>query len=259
VNLVHAVRVFWVGWWMHFKILSRQPFEGVLTAIWPIINATLAYLMYTRGAHAETLLYASLGSAVASIWSSTTIAASGAIQRQRWWGTLELQVAAPTHFALVLLPTAVATSSVGIYALVVSVTFGKLVYGIPLPLEHPVAFFLAIPVAITSIGVLGFALAVLLVRYRTAGQLGNSLEYPVWLVCGLLFPLTVLPEWSRPISWALAPTWGMRALLDASEGGHPWVYMGFCVLLAAAYATIGALVLGSVLDAARRRATLSLT
>jgi ABC-2 type transport system permease protein len=243
VSLLRVARVFWVGWWMHFKILSRQPFEGVLTAIWPIINATLAYLMYTRGAHAETLLYASLGSAVASIWSSTTIAASGA----------------PTHFALILLPAAVATSSVGIYAFVVSVVFGKVVYGIPLPLEHPVAFFVGIPVAITSIGVLGFALAVLLVRYRTAGQLGNSLEYPVWLVCGLLFPLTVLPEWSRPLSWALAPTWGMRALLDASLGGHPWRYMGYCILLASVYAAIGALFLGSVLDAARRRATLSLT
>lgn len=256
---MRVLRVFWVGWWMHFKILSRQPFEGVLTAIWPVINATLAYLMYTRGAHAETLLYASLGSAVASIWSSTTIAASGAIQRQRWWGTLELQVAAPTHFALILLPTAVATSSVGIYALATSLTFGRLVYGIPLPLEHPLAFVLAIPVAIASIGVLGFALAVVLVRYRTAGQLGNSLEYPVWLVSGLLFPLAVLPDWSHPISWALAPTWGMRALLDASLGGHPWRDLACCVGLGAVYAGIGALFLGRVLDAARRRATLSLT
>ncbi len=257
--MIGALRVFWVGWWMHFKILSRSPYEGVLTAIWPIINATLAYLMYTRGATPQTLLYASLGSAVASIWASTTMAASGAIQRQRWWGTLELQVAAPTHFALILLPTAVATSSVGIYALAVSVTFGKFVLGIPLPLEHPVAFALAIPVAITSIGVLGFALAVLLVRYRTAGSLGNSLEYPVWLVCGLLFPLAVLPAWTQPISWALAPTWGMRAMMDASQGGHPWRYMGYCVLLASVYAGIGALFLGRVLDAARRRATLSLT
>jgi ABC-2 type transport system permease protein len=256
---MHALRVFWVGWWMHFKILSRQPFEGVLTAIWPVINATLAYLMYTRGAHAETLLYASLGSAVASIWSSTTIAASGAIQRQRWWGTLELQVAAPTHFALILLPTAVATSSVGVYALATSLAFGRLAYGIPLPLEHPLAFVLALPIAIVSIGVLGFALAVLLVRYRTAGQLGNSLEYPVWLASGLLFPLAVLPDWSHPISWALAPTWGMRALLESSLGGHPWRDLGYCVGLGVVYAGIGALFLGRVLDAARRRATLSLT
>jgi ABC-2 type transport system permease protein len=256
---VRVLRVFWIGWWMHFKIQSRQPFEGVLTAIWPIINSTLAYLMYTRGAHPETLLYASLGSAVASIWSSTTNAASSAIQRQRWWGTLELQVAAPTPFALVLLPTAVATSSVGIYALGMSLAFGRLAYGIPLPLEHPLAFVLAIPVAIASIGVLGFALAVVLVRYRTAGSLGNSLEYPVWLVSGLLFPLAVLPGWSHPISWALAPTWGMRALLDASLGGHPWRDLGYCVGLGLVYTAVGALFLGRVMDAARRRATLSLT
>jgi ABC-2 type transport system permease protein len=187
------------------------------------------------------------------------IDASGAIQRQRWWGTLELLVGAPVPFALVLLPMAIAISSAGIYALGTTLVWGRLVYGIPLPIEHPVAFVLAVPVTIASVGVLGFALAMVLVRFRTAGQIGNSLEYPVWIVSGLLFPIAVLPGWSHPISWALAPTWGMRALLHAALGGRPWLDLAVCAGLAAVYAAVGIAILDRFLDAARRRATLSLT
>ena len=45
------------------------------------------------------------------------------------------------------------------------------------------------------------------------------LEYPVWLVTGLLVPLAVLPGWVTPVSWVLAPTWGMRALRASAFGG----------------------------------------
>ena len=215
--------------------------------------------MYRAGGHPQTLLYASLGSAVAGIWSMAAIDVTGSIQRQRWWGTLELLVGAPVPFALVLLPMAIAIASAGLYALATTLLWGWLVYGIPLPLEHPLPFALAVPVTIASIGVLGFALSMVLMRFRTAGFIGNSLEYPVWIVSGLLFPIAVLPAWSHPISWALAPTWGMRALLHSALGGNPWSDLAACFGLAAAYAVVGIALVGRFIDAARQRATLSLT
>ena len=59
-----TLRVFWIGWVVHFKIVSRSPFAIGVGATWPIVNATLAYFMYRAGGHPRTLLYASLGSAV---------------------------------------------------------------------------------------------------------------------------------------------------------------------------------------------------
>src|ERR1700742_2017990 len=158
-----TVRVIAVGWVLHFKQLSRAPFEALMTTLWPIVNATLAYFMYKAGGHSQTLLYASLGSAVAGIWSVTTIAASGAIQNQRWYATLELLVIAPTDFTLVLLPICLAVSSIGVYSLASTLVWGRLVYGIPLPLTHAVAFLIAIPATIISVGVLGYLLSTILV------------------------------------------------------------------------------------------------
>jgi ABC-2 type transport system permease protein len=256
---VRVLRVLGIGWLLHFKIISRSPFAMGVGVTWPIVNATIAYFMYRAGGHPQTLLYASLGSAVAGIWSMAAIDVTGAIQRQRWWGTLELLVGAPVPFALILLPMAIAIASAGIYALATTLLWGRLVYGIPLPLEHPLAFLVAVPVTIASLGVLGFALSMVLMRFRTAGWIGNSLEYPVWIVSGLLFPIAVLPAWSHPISWALAPTWGMRALLHSALGGHPWREVGLCAGLAVVYAALGVALLERFLDAARERATLSLT
>lgn len=163
------------------------------------------------------------------------------------------------RFAYVLLPMMIAISSVGIYCLGTTLVWGRLVYGIPLPFEHPLAFALAVPTTILSVGVLGFALCMVLVRFRYAGQIGNSLEYPVWLVSGLLFPIAILPGWSRPFSWVLATTWGMRGLLDAAQGGPVWRDLVMCALLTSAYAIVGILILDRFIDAARRSATLSLT
>jgi ABC-2 type transport system permease protein len=256
---VRALRVLGIGWLLHFKIISRSPFAIGVGVTWPIVNATIAYFMYRAGGHPQTLLYASLGSAVAGIWSYAAIDVTGAVQRQRWWGTLELLVGAPVPFALVLLPMAIAIASAGIYALATTLLWGWLVYGIPLPLEHPLAFVMAVPVTIASVGVLGFALSMVLMRFRTASHIGNSLEYPVWIASGLLFPIAVLPGWSHPFSWGLGPTWGMRALLHAALGGHPWHDIAVCAGLAAVYAAVGIALVERFIDAARRRATLSLT
>jgi ABC-2 type transport system permease protein len=72
-------------------------------------------------------------------------------------------------------------------------------------------------------------------------------------------PLALLPDWVRPISWLLAPTWGMRAIRSAADGGSPWAEIGMCFLLGAGYVALGVFVTNRVLRAARARASLSLT
>ena len=110
-----------------------------------------------------------------------------------------------------------------------------------------------------TIGALGFLFAVSFVRYRRAWALGNLFEYPVWLICGFLVPLSLFPDWVRPISWVLAPTWGMNAVRDSALGGNPWPDLALATALGCAYLGLGLLVLERMLDAARARAVLALT
>jgi ABC-2 type transport system permease protein len=257
--LVRAARLFGLGWVLHFKMLSRSAFDGLLAVLWPLFFATIAFLMFRAGNDPDSLLFASLGAAVMGVWTATSVPASSALQRQRWHGTLELLAAAPAHFALVLLPMTVATATIGVYCMAATLLWGRLAFGIELEVVHPVLFAAAIPSTILSIGMLGFLQAVAFVRYRTAWAMGAMLEYPVWLVCGFLVPLTLFPDWVRPISWVLAPTWGMNAIRESATGGSPLPDIAMCVALGAAYTAVGVVLLDVVLRAARARAALSLT
>ena len=256
---VRTLRLLAIGFALQLKMLTRSSFDGFLGVLWPMFFATVAFFMFRAGAGGETLVYASFGAAVMGIWSATSTTAGSAMQRERWAGTLELLVAAPTHFALVLLPVTIAMSTVGLYSMAATLLFGRVAFGIDVPLEQPVAFALALVVTVVSIGALGFLLAVSFVRYRTAWALGNMLEYPVWLVAGFLVPLALLPGWVRPISYVLAPTWGMRAIRESSTGGAPLPDVAMCFLLGSIYVALGVLITESVLRSARRSASLSLT
>lgn len=253
-----AARLLALGWFFRFKELARSSFNGVLALLYPLFFATVAFFMYRAGSP-DALFYASLGASVMGVWSATSTAAGGALQRERWEGTLELLVAAPAHFSLVMLPVTIAMSTIGLYSMAATLLWGRFVFGIHIRLDHPLLFCLAVVVTVVAIGMLGFLLAVSFVRYRTAWALGNLLEYPVWLVCGFLVPLSLFPEWVRPISWVLAPTWGMNAIRESALGGSPGPDAALCLALGLLYLAIGVGVLDVVLAAARKRATLSLT
>jgi ABC-2 type transport system permease protein len=256
---VKTLRLLAVGWYFQFKMISRSPFEGFGQVIWPLFFATVAFFMFEAGDDPKTLLYASLGSAVMGMWSATSTTAGGAMQRERWHGTLEALVASPPHFAVVLLPITIAMATIGVYSLVATLLFGRFLFGIELAVEHPLAFGLAVLGTVLSFGALGFLFAVSFVRFRAAWALGNLFEYPVWLIGGFLVPLVLFPDWVRPISWSLAPTWGMNAIRESALGGSPLPDLALCVALGAGYITLGILALERVLGAARRRAAVSLT
>jgi ABC-2 type transport system permease protein len=247
-----------VGFGLHLKMMTRSSFDGLLGVLWPLFFSTVAFLMFRAGAGGESLVFASFGAAVMGIWSSTSTSAGSAMQRERWHGTLELLVTAPVHFAAILLPVTVAMSALGLYSMTATLLISRFVFGVDLPFEQPFSFAVALVATVASIGAMGFLLAVSFVRYRTAWALGNLLEYPVWLIAGFLVPLTLLPGWVRPISWVLAPTWGVDAIREAASGGGPWPEIGLALGLGAVYLAIGVAVLETVLTGARRSGTVAL-
>jgi ABC-2 type transport system permease protein len=256
---VRTLRLLALGWLFHFRMLSQSAFDGFLAILWPLFFATVAFFMFRSGHSAGGLGPVALGAAVMGVWTATSVSASSALQRERRLGTLELLVAAPSNLATMLLSVCLATSTIGLYCIVATLIWARLLFGIHVPIAHPVPFMLGIVGIVLTIGSLGFLMAVAFVRSRRAWALGAVSEYPIWLVCGFLVPVTLLPGWVRPISWLLGPTWGMRAIRAGAFGGNGLPDVAMCLLLAAIYIGAGVLLLGTVLDSARKRATLSLT
>lgn len=248
-----------VLWWLQLKMLSASAFNGVLGIVYPLFFATTAFLVYRQNDDPSALVYAGLGAAVMGTWSAIATSASSALQRERWTGTLELLVASPTPFALLLVPVTTAMATIGLYSLVATLIWGWILFGIIIPVAQPLLFAFSILASILSVAMVGFLLSVLMARYRTAWALGNMLEYPGWLLCGFLVPLSLFPTWVTWISAALPPTWAMAATRAAAAGETPWGPLIVCVALSIAYASVAGLLSGVLLRSARRHATLALT
>jgi ABC-2 type transport system permease protein len=256
---MRSLKVVASGFQMNLKMLGTSSFFLLTSIVQPIIFATVAFYMFRAGGRNGTLLYAALGAGMMGVWSTTLFGSGGMIQWQRWQGTLELGAAAPPAMALVYLPFSLANAFTGMYAMAATLVWGRLVFGIGLHLAHPWLFVLALPATVIALGLMGLVLASTFILYRHANALSNLLEYPVWIASGLVFSTSLLPVWTRPISWALPPYWGILAIRHAALGGEVWGPLGMVFLLGAASLLISTLTFRWFEHAARARATLSLT
>jgi ABC-2 type transport system permease protein len=114
---------------------------------------------------------------------------------------------------------------------------------------------------VISLVCLGLVLATLFVLNPDVQRWQNGLEFPVFILAGFLFPISILPQWTTPFSYMLAPYWAAVALhLSSStnpgilEVGLPWIMMG---LLSVAYLVIAFWLFKKMLFKARVDATLS--
>jgi ABC-2 type transport system permease protein len=161
--------------------------------------------------------------------------------------------------ALVYLPFSLSNAFTGMYALAATLVWGRLVFGVPLHFAHPWLFALALPLTVVSLGLMGLVLASTFILYRYANALANLLEYPVWIASGLVFSTSLLPVWTRPISWLLPPYWGILALRHAALGGGVWTPLALVAVLGIASALVSTVTFRLFEHLARDRATLSLT
>jgi len=112
-------------------------------------------------------------------------------------------------------------------------------------------------VMVVALGLLGLVMGSSFVLYRNANALSNALEYPVWLICGLVVPLSLLPGWTHYLAYILAPTWGIEAMRSAALGGNPWLPLLWCVVASLVYLGLGVVLVSNVERLARAHATLT--
>ncbi|MFJ6721799.1 ABC transporter permease [Streptomyces sp. NPDC091259] len=252
-------RLMAVGLRTHVLHLSRSGVELVMAVFSPLVFATLAVYLFRAGDHPDRLLQAAVGAGLMGVWSAVLFGAGGAIQEQRWMGTLETLVSAPTRFSLVLLPITFATALVGLYSLVATVVWGVVLFDIPFTPASPWLLAPAMLVCVVALGMMGILMAATFVLLRNANALANALDYPVWMFSGVLVSTASLPAWTRPVTWALPTSWAARAVQAATSGGEVLRPSLVALGLGAGYAGLALIALVWVERRARSAGTLALT
>ncbi|HZD02538.1 MAG TPA: ABC transporter permease [Actinomycetes bacterium] len=185
------------------------------------------------------------GSALVGMWSTVFLAASLDISRERTQETLPLIIAAPVPTPVVLIGKILGNALISFTAVAVVFTVAALARLFPLGVNPPLLVSGLVLFAVSSATV-GLLVSVAYVVTRAAIGLGNALQMAVWVLCGLLYPVSILPGPVELLARALPMTWSARVVYAAVQGAESSEWVGTLAassLALAAATTLAAIVL----------------
>lgn len=210
----------------------------------PFLFTAVMLMMYPEKSD-TIVLQAILGGGVLGMWGNTLFASSFTLSYDRMNGTLDNILMSPSDLYDVIVGRSLWNTFIGLLNMLLVYVFARLVFQSPITIAEPVAFVAILCVTLLSLASIGLLFALAFVLSRRSYILTSILEYPIYVLSGAIVPITMLPEWSQPISLMLAPAWGVEALRASAISGYETVFgygmfenMLICIGLMTAYAII---------------------
>ncbi len=184
----------------------------------PIIIALLGLWML-QGKGEDAAMFVVVGSGLTGLWSSLLFISGNSIGAERWSGTLEALVAIPTPFEVVVFGKNLANVTQSLASMALGYFVAVFAFGYSLQMQQPILFFVSIIFSIVAFISFGLIIAPLFVMNPGVRAWQNAMEFPVYVLCGFLFPVALLPGWTTPVSYLFPPYWAAVALHGTSTGG----------------------------------------
>ena len=203
---------------MNLRMSIMEPFVVFTVFIQPLLIALLAlWMLKDRGS--DGAMFVVVGSGLTGLWSSLLFISGNSINIERWIGTLELLVGLPTPFEVIVVGKNLGNVVQSLLAMIFGYLIAALFFGYSLTIQQPLLF--AISILFTIVGFVSFGLIIAPIFVMNPGVQGwqNAMEFPVYVLCGFLFPIALLPGWTTPLSYLLPPYWAAVALHGTSTGG----------------------------------------
>jgi len=199
-----------------------------------------------------------VGVALTALWSFTVWTGAGVLQGDRQQGTLAACVIGVPDLRLVVIGRSLGVNIFAGLVVAATMTVTLALLRQPVRVGSVGLVTLGLALVLVSSMVVGTCLSCLFLLSRFGPQISAALMYPVFLLCGLLTPLTFLPAPLRWVSDGISMRWGMRLLTEAMSGRFDPVALGMLVGLTVAYAFAGAYAFARVTDLIRREGTVEL-
>ncbi len=227
--MVEAWRSFRVATWLGWQIESNwtDPFLfAIYSIIKPVASAMILVVMYlvvsSGDSRSPIFSYLYLGNAFYIYVGSILVGVSWAIIDDReHYGTLKYIYVSPIKPYFYLVGRGVARFLTGSLSVLITLAFGMLFLNLNLNLVEANWFYFlaAMALGITGMAFLGLLLgASTLMMARHFWLLGESVAGALYLLCGAIFPLDVLPAWLRTVGQALPLTYWLEAIRRALLG-----------------------------------------
>lgn len=196
---------------------ARATFQFVIL-FQPILLSFLLYMMLRGSNPVHAGEYIVVSSGLMNLWSSIIFSSAGDIDRERYMGTLECIYVSPSDFRLIFLGHVLGNLLLGLFSMILSSICVVFLFGLQVHIENPIEFLCAFTLSILSFTAISLLIGLIFTLSRSARILMNCLEYPIYILCGLVFPISVLPKALQFIAYVLSPTWAAQLLRESMAG-----------------------------------------
>jgi len=206
---------------MNLRQMMTDGFIVFTVLIQPIIIALLGlWMLKDKGEDAA--MFVVVGSGLTGLWSSLLFISGNSINAERWAGTLESLVAIPTPFEVIVFGKNLANVTQSLISMVLGYFVAAFAFGYSLEIQQPLLFAASVLLAVIAFVSFGLIIAPVFVMNPGVRAWQNAMEFPVYVFCGFLFPIALLPGWTTPVSYLLPPYWAAVALHGTSTAGASW-------------------------------------
>ncbi len=237
------VRAGFSAFWISMRLRFISPFAILGWLLFPTIFAAVGLFVLSRpGQPPAHVAYGVLGGGLVGYWGVAYLDGGFGIQSERWNGTLEQIFGVPTPFWVILLGKSVGSVLWGMLSFVPTLALAYFGFHALLPHVDAVPFVISFAVLSFSFLCVAFGFAPLFALWRWAVPMINGFELGFYLLCGFMFPVTILPLWAQDFAALLAPTWATTAIYAAttSEGSHYFIYWWVASIFLSAVYLVGA-------------------
>ena len=225
--------------------MSRRNVEDLMPAITSPTLTLVLMAVFVYVGRRDLATYSLVAPLLISVGSMTVFVASELMAREQYSQTLEISVACPAPFPVVLFSRIAVVSSLSLIAIAESWLILRFVFGESVTIHHPWVFVAATLLTVFASAGTALITAGLFCLARMARTYQNSVQYPVYLLSGILVPVSVLPDWLEPVRHLIFLYWSANLLRDSM---HPAAPAGVLAGLGAIAALgIGSAFVGSVL------------
>lgn len=255
------LRVLFLTFEITLKMIAVDSFVLFGILIQPLIIAVLAIWMLTPKDPTQAI-FVVIGSGMTGLWSTLLFIGGNSITRERWTGTLESLVAQPTPLSYIIFGKNLASVLQSLLSMLASYALAALLFDLELRIVQPLPFAVSIVLTVFSFVCFGLIMAPVFLLNPAVQQWQNAMEFPVYILAGFLFPIALLPGWTTPFSYLLAPYWAARALHATANGSATPQELALCwgmmALFGTLYLVFSRSLLRVILRKARADATLGL-
>lgn len=257
---------------MSLRQIRRYPSNFIGQIFWPIVLPAVWVLMgqaYSGGGDPQAMdafasrsgttgitLFIFVGYAM-YMWLSSLLWGPGtSLRREQMTGSLEAVFLTPVSRLVPLFGPTLTNVVWTVFQLVVMGVAVWLMFGVVLPLGGVLLTFLIVLAGLPAMYAMSSLFGAAVLRFGEIGPAVQFVRGALSLLCGITFPIVMLPVWAQVTSTVMPPTYVVAAIREALLNGATPIDVApaaaFLLALSVVFGGI-AIVLFGVLEASARR------